>query len=56
MVDSFKVACVGWSSRQDGPLPHIPALKGGSALHPRSEAQIVQVFRAEMVLFGGLFG
>ena len=36
--------------------PHIPALKGGSALHPRSEAQIVQVFRAEMVLFGGLFG
>ena len=20
MVDSFKVACVGWSSRQDGPL------------------------------------
>ena len=20
MVDSFKVACVGWSSRQDGPI------------------------------------
>ena len=32
MVDSFKVACVGWSSRQDGPLAR-PRVLGATVDH-----------------------